>query len=1007
MLEHDTDIKQNANLEVKRFREAVQFLKKTTVTKHHQKEALYTADWCMILGSAQSGKTSLLKNSDIHFYLSRKSDTSLAHDEVNWWVSKQAVFLDLPSCYLNPERETSLKQLAKLTKKYAFQNRLATIILTISVKDLFSISKDEPSSLSTSLNQLLKTATKHFHGTTPVYLLVNKCDLLSGFCEYFKSLAKDERFQPWGMLLHTQPKESLIEEASAEFDLLLQRLNQQLIWRLHHEPEMDNRNEIKDFPVQLAHIKPALIEFLRQLTSTWKKYHLAGIYFTSAIQQPPQAQSKPAANSLIIKAVNPKSKGYFIHDLLNQVIPAQQSAGGNSFSFNYRNLAPYFAGIGAVIAVGVFFFTVYSNDRHRIEEAYTLLQKYQLNSQLTQDATTRSKELIELSQVSDLLVPKHAWSVALPGEGQNKAIFANINKLYQQQLNQFLLPDIKASLENSLSSTSFNPAVMYAVLKSYLMLAQPAQFNSAYFFQTVSALWQNDSSEHQILLRQLQQIIDQHPLSTTINPQLVAQARADLTQLPAETRALAIINAQFINTPVLTLNLQNNKKASQLFDLRDKEVGISSLYTMDFYKQFNALLKPASLAAISGDWVTGPLSPQPGASSEAIQQQVRLVYDQNYAKAWQAFLDNIQIKSFTHFDELHDVLDNLNGSSSLMLQLTKLFQDNIPQEVIRIDPEISHFMQLGGQDQQVKKAFADLSNYFKDADKPENLFKLTKARMLSNGVQDPITNLMNLSAHYPAPIQAWLYQIAQNTWQLMLNESLNYMNQIWQQTIWTPYSNQMANHYPFEMNSNNDMSLASFTNFFAPNGLFDQFFMNYVQPFVDTNTKHWQMIALNGAVLNMKPTTLHDFQRIHFLRKLFFPNNDQHVFLPMTLLPLKYSSNLTSVTFKLGAQQTTFTSGRHSRVFGISWPDDTDNNTLLVQFNGRDGSNTPMNFTGPWGLWRFMQQSDLTKAHQRKHWIGTASTQNDESFVFLVGTKQRFNPFSKQYLMNFKLDNSL
>jgi type VI secretion system protein ImpL len=69
----------------------------------------------------------------------------------------------------------------------------------------------------------------------PVYVLVTKTDLLSGFQEYFLNLNRDDRAQVWGFTLPYDPKATVTavrEVFNTEFDLLYQRLNQGMHERL-------------------------------------------------------------------------------------------------------------------------------------------------------------------------------------------------------------------------------------------------------------------------------------------------------------------------------------------------------------------------------------------------------------------------------------------------------------------------------------------------------------------------------------------------------------------------------------------------------------------------------------------------------------------------------------------------------------------------------------------------------------------------------------------------------
>lgn len=993
------------DLEKKRFQEAVNFLKKTKVNKNSQLQTLHQVDWYIVAGADKTGKTSLLKNSDLHFYLSRKAELVQQHQELNWWVSKEAVFLDLPAAILSDEKISLQNLLSKLIKKYSYKKRLRGILLVISVKDIIQLNAEKKEEFCKSINIFLENITRKFSQPVPVYLLINKCDLVSGFQEFFGAYAKDERQQAWGFPLLSSGK--ITEETENEFNHLLQRLNQQLIWRLHHEPDLDKRNAIKDFPVQFAHLKNHLTEFITGLCANWQSTYLSGIYFTSAVQNTAINNPNSTQTSLIVKTNNP-SKAYFIHDLLEKTIVQSTENSKQQVIKQPNNPFIYIAAFAVIGAAALLFSLSYNTNSERSKEATQLLQEYENNNQVSTDLYTEASNIKYLATANSILQPQHSWQTFLPGAHQNAVLASTISKIYNKQLNHFLLPTIKETLENALTSNTTDPALLYATLKTYLMLSNRNQFNGSYFYQTIATLWQQNKNSTLTLplLNQLQQILQQHYLSANINPQIVTNARNILTQLPTDDLAFAIVKSNFTNQPLLTLNLSANKTAGELFALRDTQVGISSFYTSNVYKQLNGnLFNLAAYSALRGDWVLGLNNTQTGITPEQLSLQLRQEYVMAYAKAWHAFIDNIQIKSFNNFDDLHTALTSLGSTSSPLIQLIQLIKSNVPQEIINTDPELNSLanIQFNGQGntlQNILTATSALNTYLKP-DSNKAIFNLTKQRFLNNGNNDPIANLFNLSSQYPAPFQYWLYQIATNSWQLMLNQTTVYINQEWQNNIWPQYLSQINNRYPFSANASQEVSIDSFINFFAVDGLMDHFYTNYLQDFINTNTNPWQLKSLNGAALNIKSSTLHTFSHAIHLQHLFFPNSDKHLFLPFTIEPVKFSDNLYAAVIKLGNQQTILYSNQAPASSAFRWPDDANQTNFIVTFYHKDKSTNVINFSGPWALWHFMQASNLIPSQQPKHWDGSI-TRNDDTLQFLISTQHKTNVFDATLFAYFK-----
>ena len=265
-----------------RFLEANHFLKTTKVNKPTGSAPLHQAPWFIVLGTPGSGKTSLLSQSEISFNLARKQASASQHDDINWWVSKSAVYLDPPPDYLAEPQGKFYQLFLKLVKKHSHNQQVHALIITVSLKEILSDTTDQPiKQLSAALTQ----AQQYFGKRIPLYLVVNQMDWLTGFNEFFSAYAKDERQQAWGMSVPTTAKPVLDKWLNIEFNDLIARLNQQVIWRLHHEPEVNKRSLIKDFPLQFSHSKTKLIQFITQLSQACQHaFNLQGVYFCSTLQ---------------------------------------------------------------------------------------------------------------------------------------------------------------------------------------------------------------------------------------------------------------------------------------------------------------------------------------------------------------------------------------------------------------------------------------------------------------------------------------------------------------------------------------------------------------------------------------------------------------------------------------------------------------------------------------------------------------------------------------------------
>ncbi|MEK9766515.1 MAG: type VI secretion protein IcmF/TssM N-terminal domain-containing protein, partial [Thalassolituus sp.] len=104
----------------------------------------------------------------------------------------------------------------------------------------------------------------------PVYLTFTKCDLVAGFSEFFDSMSQAEREQVWGISFPQEVDADTGADLSlfgAEFNQLVKRLNERLLWRVQNERNTDKRVMSQSFPAHLESLGNVLSEFLQNTFS--------------------------------------------------------------------------------------------------------------------------------------------------------------------------------------------------------------------------------------------------------------------------------------------------------------------------------------------------------------------------------------------------------------------------------------------------------------------------------------------------------------------------------------------------------------------------------------------------------------------------------------------------------------------------------------------------------------------------------------------------------------------
>jgi type VI secretion system protein ImpL len=348
----------------KRFKDASDILKKTRFSSTEKggffsgfsKQYVYQLPWYAFIGAPGSGKTTALINAGLTFPLAEQFGKAAIRGvggtrNCDWWFTNEAVLIDTAGRYTTQESNQSIDKaewqgFLGLLKKFRPRQPLNGVLLTVSIADLLQMTAQErevhAATLKARLNELREGLGVQF----PVYVLVTKTDLLSGFTEYFLNYTREERAQVWGCTLPYTPDRTepiaVRESFAREFDLLYKRLNDGMHQRLLDEPDLSRRALSYTLPQQLVGIRDVLSRLLASVFSESKFAEqpvLRGVYFTSgtqegtpfdrvlgAMQRTFRVQSKVRAAEVAAGS----GKSFFLQDLLQKVIfPEHFIAGRN------------------------------------------------------------------------------------------------------------------------------------------------------------------------------------------------------------------------------------------------------------------------------------------------------------------------------------------------------------------------------------------------------------------------------------------------------------------------------------------------------------------------------------------------------------------------------------------------------------------------------------------------------------------------------------------------------
>ena len=309
-----------------------------------QDASVHELPWYVVIGAPGSGNSTVMQNSGLHFPLNQRDGPVQVMGVggtryCEWWVSDEAVFIDIAGRYVAHETKSRSDVLSGsaawhgflgLMKQHRPHQPIAGAIVTVSVTDLLLWAKPERQQFAAHVRMRLAELYSGLGTRFPVYLLVTKMDLLAGFSEFFNGMDDTASAQVWGTTFDfgVDPMETSRAYAG-DFAALQDRLYAEMLARLEEEPDLERRGSIYRFPQQFHAIGPLVQEMLGLAFSTHVDHQpllLRGAYFTSASQagKPIDRVMRTLERAFKlehaeIEASGP-GKGYFLTRLLREVI---------------------------------------------------------------------------------------------------------------------------------------------------------------------------------------------------------------------------------------------------------------------------------------------------------------------------------------------------------------------------------------------------------------------------------------------------------------------------------------------------------------------------------------------------------------------------------------------------------------------------------------------------------------------------------------------------------------
>jgi hypothetical protein len=278
-----------------RFREGIQQLRDAKVD-------VYNLPWYVVVGESGSGKTEAIRNSRLQFPLNDQMQGTGGTADMHWWITDEAVLLDTAGRLFLHEEGDQLSQnqwsdFLKLLRHTRPTCPITGMLLVVPADKLISAPAEDLARKARDTAEQLRQVQKALDVRFPVFVVITKADLVTGFREYFDSL--DDIDLQHQMIGWSNPDDLDTPFDPRKLDDLLAPLIQrvrdkrrELLQDPRPQREAGRLAEVDalyDFPASLGKLVPRLRHYLESVFAgtnlTAKPLFCRGVYLTSSLSQ--------------------------------------------------------------------------------------------------------------------------------------------------------------------------------------------------------------------------------------------------------------------------------------------------------------------------------------------------------------------------------------------------------------------------------------------------------------------------------------------------------------------------------------------------------------------------------------------------------------------------------------------------------------------------------------------------------------------------------------------------
>ncbi|MGH6811884.1 MAG: type VI secretion system membrane subunit TssM, partial [Methylocella sp.] len=614
------------------------------------------------------------------------------------------------------------------------------------------------------------------------------------------------------------------------------------------------------------------------------------------------------------------------------------------------------------------------------------------------------------------------------GLSQRERLMSASESAYRLGLERLLRPRLLYRLEEVLDSRRDEPGYIYEALKVYMMLGGLHSVDRDLVLSWERQDWEDELyqgagpqavgrkalEEHLIALLDLE---GNGEMLVEPSMTVVEESQKTLARLSVSERAYQLLKSQarLLHIPDWVATRAGGADLDRVFE-GVGGVGLDSIHVPAFFtypgfqQAFLGNLPGIAERVAKERWVLGKFADQGVIADQykTLPQDLLDLYTRDFAGAWRDALAKLKVKRLTADKPRYLALA---AAASAASPIKALFE-SISDETLLTKEHRNLGKEGAGDGGQQKRG----ANLFPDQDqapgaKIEAQFKPYHEWVEGNSTHRPIDELVaelseikdNLitsatvpsdapqanallaplvqkfkanASRLPDPFKIMLLSAATAFEKDVNNSELGRLSKALGDQVLSQCQQVVPGRYPFTRGASSEIALADFGRLFAPGGIIDGFFKEFLAKYADTSKREWAWRPEQPLSKSLSRATLKEFQRAAQIRDAFFPSGGNMPTVNLQVFPPVLSGAGVTAKLEVNGAVVVTQAGTSVVPQAIQWPGAAAGGRAAVSLwkdprpqpagapslsQSAQPAPVAIEHTGAWSLFRLLDTASPTK----------------------------------------------